>query len=133
MLVPTTGLEAIPLAGGPRGLLAEAATVERAVLGYPRGEAELCWILEQREGYLYRRGDQAVALAFVGHEGAGLVAALEATDLAIVLAHVETRAHALGVTSLSLQVPGSNAASVRHLIAPSDQRSDRMLAWPRDD
>ena len=86
--------------------LADVAAVERAVLGYGRGEAELRWLLEQREGYLYRRGGRSVGFAFVGHGGSGPIAALDADDLPEQLLHVEARAHALGVKSLSFQVPG---------------------------
>jgi hypothetical protein len=50
--------------------LPEVAAVERDVLGYPRGDAELRWILENREGYLYRRRGAAIGFAFVGREGA---------------------------------------------------------------
>jgi GNAT superfamily N-acetyltransferase len=114
---PVDGLEVVALDGAAPALLAEVAAVERAVLGYPRGDAELRWILGRREGYLYRRAGDATGFAFVGPDGAGPIAALEADDLAAELLHVEGRAHALGVTSLSLQVPGLNAVAVRHLLA----------------
>jgi GNAT superfamily N-acetyltransferase len=114
---PVDGLEVVGLDGAAPALLAEVAAVEQAVLGYPRGDAELRWILGRREGYLYRRAGAAVGFASVGPDGAGPIAALEADDLAAELRHVEGRAHALGVTSLSLQVPGLNAVAVRHLLA----------------
>ena len=41
------------------------------------------------------------------------------------LAHVEGRAHALGVESLALQVPGLNAVAVRHLLG----RGFRIDPW----
>jgi GNAT superfamily N-acetyltransferase len=106
-------------------LLADIAAIERAALGHPRGEEELRWILEGREGYLYRRGERAIAFAFVGADGAGPVAALEAADLAPALLHVETRAHALGVSQLNLQVPGVNGVAMRHLLA----RGFRIDTW----
>jgi GNAT superfamily N-acetyltransferase len=111
------GLEIVRLDGAAPARLADVSAVERVVLGYPRGEAELRWILERREGYLYRRAGRAVGFAFVGREGAGPVAALTDEDLIAELRHVESRAHALGVASLSLQVPGPNAVAVRHLVA----------------
>ena len=122
---PVNALEPVRLNAGASRDLAEVAAVEAAVLGHPRGEAELRWILERREGYLYRRGGAAAGFAFVGREGAGPVAALVAEDLAAVLLHVEGRAHALGVDGLSLQVPGLNAAAVRHLLA----RGFRIDPW----
>jgi GNAT superfamily N-acetyltransferase len=105
--------------------LAEVEALERAVLGYPRGTTDLRWILEQREGYLYRRDGRAVGFAFVGKEGAGPIAALEPDDLPSMLLHVEGRAHALGAERLSLQVPGVNAVAVRHLVA----RAFLIDAW----
>jgi GNAT superfamily N-acetyltransferase len=90
--------------------------VERATLGYSRGTEELRWILEHRDGYLYRRDAEVVGFAFVGKEGAGPIGALDAHEhLKAVLRHVEQRAHALGLERLSLQVPGLNSVTVRHL------------------
>jgi GNAT superfamily N-acetyltransferase len=114
---PIDGLEPVRLAGTPPSQLEDVAAIERAVLGYVRGEAELRWILERREGYLYRRAGDVVGFAFVGREGAGPIAALEPENLAVVLMHVEGRAHALGVPRLTLEVPGVNAIAVRHLVA----------------
>lgn len=111
------GLEIVGVDATLPHALAEVEALERAALGYPRGAADLRWILERREGYLYRRGGQAVGFAFVGKEGAGPIAALEPDDLPAVLLHVEDRAHALGVERLSFQVPGVSAIGVRHLVA----------------
>ena len=105
--------------------LAELAAIERPVLGHARGEAELRWILGGREGYLYRRAGAPVGFAFVGQDGAGPVAARAVEDVAALLAHVEGRAQALGVESLALQVPGLNAAAVRHLLG----RGFRIDPW----
>jgi len=96
--------------------LADVEVIEGAVLGYSRGIDELRWILERREGYMYRRDGRPVGFAFVGKEGAGPIAALEADDVAAELLHLESRAHGLGVDRLSLQVPGVNAVAVRHLV-----------------
>jgi GNAT superfamily N-acetyltransferase len=105
--------------------LAEIAAIERAAVGFLRGEEELRWILERRDGYLYRRGERALAFAFVGADGAGPVAALEPGDLVPALLHVESRAHALGVSQLSLQVPSVNGVAIRHLLA----RGFRIDSW----
>jgi GNAT superfamily N-acetyltransferase len=119
------GLHAVPVDVEASAQLAEVAAIERAVLAYPRGEAELRWILGRREGYLYRRGGVATGYAFVGRDGAGPIAALEAEELVAQLLHVESRAQALGVDRLSLQVPGLNAVAVRHLVA----RGFRIDPW----
>jgi GNAT superfamily N-acetyltransferase len=118
-------LEIVPVDGAAPAQLADVAAVERAVLGYPRGEPELRWILQRREGYLYRRGGTVVGFAFVGRDGAGPAAALEEEDLTAQLMHVEGRAAALGVDRLSLQVPGLNAVAVRHLLT----RGFRIDPW----
>jgi GNAT superfamily N-acetyltransferase len=122
---PIAGLEVVHLDGTVPGQLADVAAVERAVLGYPRGETELRWILERREGYLYRRAGAVVGFAFVGRDGAGPIAALAAEDLAAELLHVEGRARALDVPRLVLEVPGLNAVAVRHLMA----RGFRIDPW----
>jgi GNAT superfamily N-acetyltransferase len=120
----TGRLEAVPLQAAG-ALLAEVTAIERAVLGHVRGEAELRWLLEEREGYLYRRDGRSVGFAFVGHGGSGPVAALEVDDLPEQLLHVEACAHALGVERLILQVPGPNAVAVRHLVG----RGFRIDPW----
>jgi GNAT superfamily N-acetyltransferase len=104
---------------------ADFEAVERPVLGFARGAVELRWILEHREGYLYRRDGQPVGYAFVGKDGGGPIGALAPDDLPSLLLHVETRAHALGVERLSLQVPGVNATAVRHLVG----RGFQIDAW----
>jgi GNAT superfamily N-acetyltransferase len=95
---------------------ADVAAIERAVLGYDRGEAELRWLLERRDGYLYRRDGRSVGFAFVGRDGSGPIASLEAEDLPEQLLHVEARANALGMKSLGLEVPGVNEVAIRHLL-----------------
>jgi hypothetical protein len=52
-------MRSAPRSGGIEQL-PEVAAVERDVLGYPRGDAELRWIRENREGYLYRRRRSAL-------------------------------------------------------------------------
>jgi GNAT superfamily N-acetyltransferase len=109
--------EIVRLDGSAAAHLAAVDVVERVVLGYTRGVAELRWILERREGYLYRRDGRTVGLSFIGKESGGPIAALEPEVLVHALLHVEGRAHALGVERLSLQVPGVNEVAVRHLVA----------------
>jgi predicted GNAT family acetyltransferase len=111
------GIDILQVDGAQAPHLAEIAAIERAAVGFARGEEELRWILEQRDGYLYRRGERAIAFSFVGASGAGPIAALEPADIVRALLHVESRSHALGVTQLSLQVPGLNGVAMRHLLA----------------
>jgi GNAT superfamily N-acetyltransferase len=119
------GVDIVQVDGAHAPHLAEIAAIERAAFGFPRGEEEHRWILEGRDGYLYLRGERAIAFAFVGAAGAGPLAALETADLVPALLHVESRAHALGVDQLSLQVPGVNGVAMRHLLA----RGFRIDSW----
>lgn len=108
-------LTSIALAPGTTDV-AKTVDLERAVLGYDRGADEFDWLLGLREGHLYHRGGRPVGFAFVGKGGAGPVAALDPTDMPGILLHVESRAHALGVDKLELDVPSVNADAVRHLL-----------------
>ena len=89
--------------------------VEREVLEFDRG-AELGWLAERREGYLYRRAERPIGFSFVSPAGCGPIAALDAPDQAPILAHVETRAAELGMEELSHEVPMVNEVAVRHLL-----------------
>jgi GNAT superfamily N-acetyltransferase len=103
----------------------ELRDLDRSVLEYPRAEAEIRWLLEDREGYVYVRGRRAVGFAFVGKAGSGPVAALDPADLPDILLHVEARAHALGLETIDLQVPGPNETAARHLL----RRGFRVDPW----
>ena len=89
--------------------------IERSVLEFDRGD-EFGWLLERREGWVYRRDGRAIGFAFVAAEGSGPIAAREAEDQASMLRHVETRAVELGVRLLSLEVPMINGVAMRHLL-----------------
>lgn len=117
-LTPTSLAEA----PDPSGTI---AAIERVVLGFPRTPAEVALLIEQREAYLYRRGNAIAGYAFVGVGGAGPVAALDPADLPAILRHVETRAAAIGVERLELEVPSVNAVAVRHLL----ERGFRIDPW----
>jgi GNAT superfamily N-acetyltransferase len=104
------------------------AALERAVLEFDRGPDELAWLLEQREGYLYRRDGQAVGLGFIGQfrtaplattgpiVRTGPIAALEPADQVPILLHIEARAKALGSSEVIFTVPMINEVAMRHLL-----------------
>jgi len=92
------------------------AAIERETLGFARGDDELRFLLEEREGWIYSRGDAPIAFGFVGARGSGPIATLDPQDMPDVLSHVESRAAALGVVELELQLPGPNERGVRHLL-----------------
>ena len=99
--------------------------IERSILDFARGEAEVRWLLEDREGYLYVRDDASVGFAFVGKHGAGPIAALDPVDLSDILLHVEGRASELGIERLEFQVPAPNEVATRHLLG----RGFRLDPW----
>ena len=92
------------------------AELERTVLEFDRGRDELAWLLDQREGYLYRRGGLAVGFGFIGLSGTGPIAALDPADQVPILLHLEGRAKALGRAEVSFEVPMINGVAMGHLL-----------------
>jgi GNAT superfamily N-acetyltransferase len=92
------------------------AELERTVLEFDRGRDELAWLLDQREGYLYRRGGLAIGFGFIGLSGTGPIAALDPADQVPILLHLEGRAKALGRAEVSFEVPMINGVAMRHLL-----------------
>ena len=105
--------------------LAAIREIERTVLESARGDAELRWLLGSREGYLYTRNRAPVGFSFVGRDGSGPIAALDADDLPAILLHVEGRAAALGRERIEFEVPGPNEVAARHLLG----RGYRLDPW----
>jgi GNAT superfamily N-acetyltransferase len=95
--------------------------IERAVLEFDRGPAEMAWLLGVREGYLYLRDGRPVGSGFVGASGeqalggAGPVAALDPADQPAILLHLESRAADLGRKDVSFEVPMVNEVAMNHL------------------
>ena len=113
-IAPNPVIEAVAVtADGPE--IEEVRRIESTVLEFDRGD-ELRWLTAQREAYLYRRRGEAIGFAFVGRNGSGPIAALEASDQPAILAHVEAQAAALGLDELSFEVPMVNAEAIRHLL-----------------
>jgi GNAT superfamily N-acetyltransferase len=113
----------------PLGLSADAIDVESAedrrivheidksVLEYGREEAEIRWLLADREGFLYRRGGEAIGFGFMGRGGTGPIAVLDADDVPGILLHLEGRAFATDIKRLDFQVPAPNEVATRHLLS----------------
>lgn len=120
---PMRNLTAESIAGEP-AIEAQRA-VERTVLGYQRSDDEVGWLLDRRQGHLYRRGDRVIGYSFLGHDGAGPMATLDPSEVPAVLLHVEGLAHSLGLERLELQVPAPNVAGIRHLM----HRGFRFDSW----
>jgi predicted acetyltransferase len=118
-------LTAHPLAVHLASELRAVREIEIATLESARGEAEMAWLLSDREGYLYTRGDQPIGFAFVGKTGTGPIAALEPSDLPDILLHVEDRAASLELQRIEFQLPGPNETAARHLLS----RGFRIDPW----
>jgi len=93
----------------------ELAAVEATVVGYPR-DADYPWLMEHRDGHVYRRDGRAVGFAFASADGSGPVVALRPSDQVPILRHIEGRAHALGLTAVTFEVPMPNEIAMRHLL-----------------
>jgi GNAT superfamily N-acetyltransferase len=99
--------------------------IERTVVGHRRSDDEIRWLLERRQGHLYRRADRVIGFSFLGRDGAGPMAALEPSDLPAILLHVEALARTMELERLELQVPAPNAIAIRHLMG----RRYRFDSW----
>jgi GNAT superfamily N-acetyltransferase len=99
--------------------------IERTVLGHRRSDDEIRWLLDRRQGHLYRRANRVIGFSFLGRDGAGPMAALEPSDLPAILLHVEALARTLELERLELQVPAPNAIAIRHLTG----RRYRFDSW----
>jgi GNAT superfamily N-acetyltransferase len=92
------------------------AELERAALGFDRGD-EFRWLLEHREGYVYRRDGEMVGSAFLGERGGvGPVSAADPSHTPGILDHLERRAVEREMAEMSLDVPGPNEVAIRHLL-----------------
>ncbi len=96
--------------------IAAQRAVESSVLGCRRSDAEVRWLLDRRQGHLYRHADRVIGFSFLGRDGAGPMAVLEPSDLPAVLLHIEGLARAIGLEHLELQAPGPNVVAIRHLM-----------------
>jgi GNAT superfamily N-acetyltransferase len=90
--------------------------LERDVIEFDRGP-EMRWLIDEREGYLYRRAGRVIGSAFLAARGGiGPVVASNADDMPGILDHLERRAAELEIAEVSVDVPGPNEAAVRHLL-----------------
>ena len=89
--------------------------LERGAIEFDRGD-EMRWLVDARQGYLYRRGGRPAGYGFLGPRGGiGPVAATDAADMSPILDHLERRAAELEMDEISADVPGPNDVAIRHL------------------
>lgn len=92
-----------PMTNSPE-TLDSLAGIDREIVEHRR-DADHTWLLDQREGYLYYRGGQAVGYGYLGSNN-GPFALLDPADFPAVLAHAESEA-ARHQREFGLEVPTS--------------------------
>jgi hypothetical protein len=119
-----TDLAFEPITTSPQDLDVMAA-LDSTLLGHRR-DVDHAWLLGDRQGYFYFRGDRPVGYGYVGVRS-GPFALLEASDFPAVLAHAETQAAAQGRPEFGLEVPMVNHVAVDYLLARG-YRLDSFMA-----
>jgi|SRR5271157_116146 len=94
--------------------MGELIRIDNAILGFHR-EAEHAWLLENRQGYFYKRNKDVIGYGYLGEHN-GPFASLEANDFPVILAHAETEA-ALKGTGFGVEVPMVNRVAVDYLLS----------------
>jgi predicted acetyltransferase len=97
-------------------LIPQLLALERNAIEFDRGD-EMRWLVDERSGYLYRRAGRPMGFGFLAPRGGiGPVAADDPADVPSILDHLERRAAELGIEEITADVPGPNAAAIRHLL-----------------
>jgi GNAT superfamily N-acetyltransferase len=98
--------------------LAALAEIDRKTVGFQR-DADHRWLATQRAGILYRRAGDAVGYGYHPSRPAwgGPYAALEPTDVPLLLADSEAAAAKAGHATVTFDVPMRNRHALDHLLA----------------
>ena len=94
--------------------LAALRVIDNAILGFER-DADHEFLLNDRQPYLYYRGDRVVGYGYFG-KGTGPIALLDESDFPAVLARGESEAAARNEENFGMQVPLINRAAVDYLL-----------------
>ncbi|HSL77046.1 MAG TPA: GNAT family N-acetyltransferase [Candidatus Limnocylindrales bacterium] len=97
--------------------LAALAAIDRRILDFSR-DVDHRWLAAQRPGWLYRRDGSAVAYGYGPSRPGwgGPYAALEPTDLPVLLADGEATAAQAGHSSVTFDTPMIGRAAIDHLL-----------------
>ena len=97
--------------------LDELAEIDRAILDFRR-DPDHAWLAGQRSGWLYRRGGRAVGYGYHPSRPAwgGPYAALDSTDLPVLLADGESAAAAAGHDEVTFDLPLTARPGLDHLL-----------------
>lgn len=94
------------------------AAIDQQVLGFRR-DPDHSWLLSDRQGYLYQRGNQVIGYGYEG-QGNGPFALLDPADFPAVLAHAESAAARRGSSSgrghFGIEIPMVNTVAVDYLL-----------------
>jgi GNAT superfamily N-acetyltransferase len=98
--------------------LEELGAIDRATIGFRR-DADHRWLAEQRPGWVYRRDGRAVGYGYHPIEPAwgGPYAALETTDLPVLLADGETAAAEAGHATVTFDMALTASDAFRYLLS----------------
>lgn len=108
-----TDLSFSPAPASPE-TLAALRTIDRAILDFER-DVDHEFLLQDRQPYLYYRGEQLVGYGYSG-KGTGPIALLNESDFPAVLARAESEAAARNDSEFGMQVPLINRAVVDYLL-----------------
>ncbi|MDX1524588.1 MAG: GNAT family N-acetyltransferase [Anaerolineae bacterium] len=103
--------------------------VDQVLLGHRR-DVDHIWLLDTRQGYLYRRAGQVAGYGYVG-DYSGPFAVLDDTDFPAVLAHAERQASDI-TDEFGLEVPLENRAVVDYLLAQGFRMEDFITLFMSD-
>jgi hypothetical protein len=109
-----TDLTIEPVSATP-DTLAACALIDQALLDFSR-DADHEFLLSDRQGYLYYRGDRVVGYGYAGADN-GPFALLDALDFPAILAHAETAAARRRAERFTVTVPLINRVAVSYLLA----------------
>jgi GNAT superfamily N-acetyltransferase len=94
--------------------IAAIRAIDLALLGFQR-DATHAHLLQDRQGYLYLRGDLPVGYGYLTN-GTGPMALLEEADFPAALSHAERDAAERGEEQFGVELPLVNRAAVQHLL-----------------
>jgi hypothetical protein len=103
--------------------------IDLALLGHRRDQ-DHHWLLQNRQGYLYRRAGEPVGYGYYGYSN-GPFALLNEADFPAVLAHAERQAASRG-DDFGLEVPLINRAAVDYLLAQRFQMDGFITMFMSD-
>lgn len=121
-----SGLTVSPIKATPEALDLLGG-IDAQILEHRR-DVDHIWLLGDRQGYLYLRGDHPVGYGYLGHRN-GPFALLDAADYLAVLAHAETEAAFRGDHHFGLEVPMINTSAVDYLLGAGFQIEQFMTVF----